>query len=122
MTRSRTDELLTILQQYFNPREEGWLWLATYHDDRADGVVEQFEGHYEDAAATAQGLARMITDSGADFAYLALCRREGRPTEADRAMWRELRRIESATSLTDMVVFNRRQIWSMRAEDAAAAC
>jgi len=40
---------------------------------------------------------------------LALCRREGRPTEADREMWRTLR-----------VVFNRDEAWSMRAEDSSA--
>jgi hypothetical protein len=120
MTTSGTDDLLAILQRFFNPREEGWLWLATYVDGRDGGVVNQIEGAYDDAAESARGLARVINDRRIDRAYVALCRGEGRPTEADRELWRELRRLVSAESLVDMVVFNRREAWSMRAEDAAS--
>jgi len=41
MPMSRTDEFLAILQSCYNPREEGWLWLATYRDDSDQGVVAQ---------------------------------------------------------------------------------
>ena len=125
MSTSRTDELLAILQRCYNPREEGWLWLATFRDDSDQGVVDQFEGQYEDAPATAAVLAKIINEVGADHSYvahsyLALCRREGRPAEMDREMWRDLRRLAEPDLLIDMVVFNRRGSWSMRAEDAAA--
>src|SRR3954452_14076025 len=82
MTTARTDKFLAILQKSFNPREEGWLWLATYLDGREGGVVSQFEGAYEDVARTAAGLGHIIGGCGADRTYLALCRREGRPNEA----------------------------------------
>jgi hypothetical protein len=36
-------------------------------------------------------------------------------------LWRELRRVVAGDRLIDMVVFSRREAWSMRAEDAAAA-
>jgi hypothetical protein len=121
MTTSRTDTLLAILQEYFNPREDGWLWLATYRDDADGGIVNQVDGAYQDPTATAYGLARMSNEGGADRAFLALCRPGGRPYEVDRRLWRELRRLVSADVLIDMVVFDRRGTWSMRAEDAAAA-
>jgi hypothetical protein len=121
MPTARTDELLAVLQSSFSPREEGWLWLAAYVEDREGGVVSQFEGAYEDAAATARGLGEIIHGCGADRAYVALCRHEGRPTEADREMWRDLRGLVSRESLVDMVVFNQRETWSMRVEDASSA-
>lgn len=121
MTTHRTDQLLTILQECFNPREDGWLWLASYVDDQEGGVVAQFEGAYEHPAATGRGLARIVTDSAADRCYVALCRREGRPRESDREMWRLLRDRTDANQLIDMVVFNRETAWSMREEDATAA-
>src|SRR5436305_13709332 len=57
MATSTPDERLAILQQHFNPREEGWLWLAMYADAREGGVVSQIEGEYDDAPATARALA-----------------------------------------------------------------
>jgi hypothetical protein len=120
MSTSRTDELLTILQNCYNPREEGWLWLATYRDDMDQGVVAQVEGHYEDPPATAKGLATIINEASVDHCYLALCRREGRPAEMDREMWRDLRALAEPGRLIDMVVFNHRESWSMRQEDACA--
>lgn len=120
MTTSAADELLDILQTHFSPREEGWLWLALYQEGRDGGVVNQIEGDYMDAVATARGLAHIINGVGADRTFLALCRHEGRPREVDRELWRDLRRLVSGDSLIDMVVFNRREAWSMRAEDAAA--
>ena len=118
---TQSDDLLRILQECFNPREEGWLWLATYSDGVEGGVVGQFEGAYEDVSATAKGLALVINGCGADRAHLSLCRQEGRPTEADRRLWRELRAQVAPERLTDMVVFNGRAIWSMRGEDLGAS-
>src|SRR3954454_8683503 len=117
---SRDDELLSILQKFFNPREEGWLWLASYVGDDPRGVVSQVEGAYEDVEVTGRSLARIINEVGADRYWLALCRREGCPTESDREVWRLVRDLVSADALTDMVVFNRDRAWSMREEDAAA--
>jgi hypothetical protein len=91
MTTSRSDTLLTILQDFFNPREEGWLWLATYRDDEDGGTVEQVEGAYEEPVATAHGIADIVTNSGAHKAYIALCRAEAQPLESDRELWRVLR-------------------------------
>lgn len=121
MTTHRTDQLLTILQEFFNPREEGWLWLATYLEGQDGGVVMQFEGAYEDTVATARGLSLVVADGPADSYYLTLCRREGRPRESDRELWRALRANTEPDRLIDMVVFNRESAWSMRGEDAAAA-
>src|SRR3954453_558786 len=117
---SRDDELLSILQKFFNPREEGWLWLASYVGDDPRGVVSQVEGAYEDVEVTGRSLARIINEVGADRYWLALCRREGCPTESDREVWRLVRDLVSADALTDMVMFNRDRAWSMREEDAAA--
>lgn len=116
MTISGTDDLLPTLQKCFNPREDGWLWLATYVDGREGGVVAQLEGDYEDPAAAASGLAHIIRDCGADRAFLALCRRDAQPTENDRELWRTLSRLVDAERLIDLVVFNRHQARSMRAE------
>jgi hypothetical protein len=121
MTTSRPAKLLGILQRFFNAREEAWIWLAMYDDDREEGVVSVFEGEYEDPARTASGLAYVINELPVDHAYVALCRTEGRPTEADRELWRGLRSQLKDATLVDMVVFNRDAAWSMRAEDAAAA-
>ena len=88
---SRDDELLSILQKFFNPREEGWLWLASYVGDDPRGVVSQVEGAYEDVDVTGRSLARIINEVGADRYWLALCRREGCPTESDRELWRLVR-------------------------------
>jgi hypothetical protein len=121
MAQSRGEALLSILQEYFNPREDGWLWHAVYDDGAEYGVVNQIEGAYEDAIPTARGLAEIINECSAELSFLALCRCDGRPTEEDRELWRELRRLASNQKLTDMVVFNGRDSWSMRAEDNAAA-
>jgi hypothetical protein len=118
---SRTDELLRILQEHFNPREEGWLWIALSMNGAEGGVVNQVEGPYDDAAGAARALAMIVNETGADRAYVALCRQEGRPTERDREMWRRLRAAANADVLVDMVVFNDTDAWSMREEDAAAA-
>jgi hypothetical protein len=88
---TRTDELLRILQQHFNTREEGWIWLALYVDEHEGGIVNQIEGHYEDPPGTARGLATLVNETGAGGAFVALCRSEGRPTEGDRELWRSLR-------------------------------
>src|SRR3954453_15612618 len=117
---SRDDELLSILQKFFNPREEAWLWLASYVVDGPRGVVSQVEGAYEDVEAAGRSLARIINEVGADRFWMALCRREGCPTESDRELWRLVRAPVSAGGLTHMGVFNRRRAWSMREEDAAA--
>jgi hypothetical protein len=77
MTTSRSEVVLDILQEHFNPREEGWLWVALYADDRDGGVVSQIEGEYDEPTATAQALGRIINGVGPDHAYLALCRQEG---------------------------------------------
>jgi hypothetical protein len=121
MTTSPAEELLAILQQHFNPREEGWVWLALYADGREGGLVNQIEGEYDEPAQAARALSRIINEAGADRADLALCRHDGRPREVDRELWRELRRLVARERLLDMAVFNRRHAWSMRAEDAAAA-
>lgn len=120
MTTSRTDDLLAILQDHYNRREEGWLWLATFFEDDEQGVVNQFEGAYSDPIQSAQGLAHVINELGAR-AFLALCRVDGRPREIDRELWRELRSQASPDLLIDMVVFDKDHAWSMRAEDTAAA-
>jgi hypothetical protein len=121
MTTSRNEDLLAILQEQFNPREEGWLWVALFADDRDGGVVSQIEGEYEEPRETAHALGHIINKVGPDHAYLALCRHEGRPREVDRELWRELRSLVAGDRLVDMVVFNEEHAWSMRAEDAAAA-
>lgn len=121
MTSARIDELMSILQRFFNPREEGWLWLAFYEDDRAGGVLNQIEGQYEDPVATARSLAYLINEIGPDHAHVALCRWDGRPTEDDRELWRQLDRQVNTERLLDMIVFNAELRWSMRADDAIAA-
>lgn len=121
MATSNAEELLTILQTHFSPREEGWVWLALYTDDMPGGVVSQIEGEYEDPGVAAHALGRIINEVEPDRAYIALCRAEGRPRESDRELWRDLRVLVDRETLTDMVVFSDREAWSMRAEDAAAA-
>ncbi|MBV9293725.1 MAG: hypothetical protein JO222_14890 [Frankiales bacterium] len=121
MTPPRTEKLLAILQEHFNPREKGWIWLALYADGDDRGVVNQIEGEFGDPLEAAQALARIVNEIRPDHAYVALCRREGRPREVDRELWRELRRRVADERLFDMVVFSDRHAWSMRAEDAAAA-
>lgn len=118
--RTRTDDVLAILQKCFHPREEGWLWLATYLVDAEGGRVSQFEGAYEHPTATAHGVADIVNGCGAERAYLAACRRDGRPTKGDRELWHELRPRVGPELLIDMVVFHRDEARSMRAEDAAA--
>ena len=120
MTTSRTDELLEILQHHFKPQEEGWMWMAFYADDSDGGVVNEITGEYEDPIVAADGLAHIMNEIDPDRVLLALCRSDARPTEADRRLWRRLRGLVDATKLADMVMFNRRAQWSMRAEDAAA--
>lgn len=121
MTTSRIEELRAILQEHFDPREDGWLWVATCATDADGGVVNQREGEYAEPKATAHALGRMINAATPDIAYVALCRRDGRPTESDRELWRELCRLVTRERLIDLVVFNQRQAWSMRADDVAAA-
>ena len=121
MTISGTHDVLPILQECFDPREDGWLWLATYVDGRQGGALAQIEGDYEDPAAVASGLAQIISDCGADRCYLALNRRDAQPTEGDRELWRDLCRLVDAERLIDLVVFNRDQAWSMRAETGTPA-
>jgi hypothetical protein len=120
MAISAADSLLSILQEHFNPREDGWLWIALYEDGHHGGVVQQIDGEYEGAIETGRSLAYIINGCGAPHAFLALCRGDARPTEGDRELWRELRSLLDPRMLTDLVVFNRRKTWSMRAEDAAA--
>ena len=121
MTTKRIDNLLSTLQQFFNPREEGWVWVALERDDLDRGVVSQIEGAYDDPSDAARGLTNVIEASEADRAYVAICRWDGRPTEDDRAVLSELDRTFSADRLIDMVAFNDVQRWSMRADSAAAA-
>jgi len=120
MTSARIDELLGILQQFFNPREEGWLWLAFYADDAPGGVLNQMEGQYEEPVATAESLAYLINEIAPDRASIALCRWDGRPTEDDRELWRRLDRLVSADRLLDMIVFNAGMCWSMRSDDVTS--
>jgi len=120
MTASRTDELLTILQDFYEVREEGWLWLALYDEDSEHGVVQEITGDYGEPISMSNLMAEAINRIEPVRAFLAVCRSDGRPTEADREFWRNIRRLVDASRLTDMVVFNRRTSWSMRAEDAAA--
>jgi hypothetical protein len=120
MANSRIATLLAILQDHFNPREEGWMWVAHFiDDDEESGVVNQIEGEYGEPLSMADGLAGVINGSHTQ-ACLLLCRRSARPTEADRELWRRLRDLVSAELLVDLVVFDRRGTWSMRDEDARA--
>jgi hypothetical protein len=121
MTTSRTGDLLAILQEHFNPAEEGWLWVALYPDDSDGGLLNQIEGDYEEPGPTARALAHILNEVKPDQAFLALCRFDGRPRERDRELWRDLRGLVVGDRLVDLVVFNREQTWSMRDEDAAAA-
>jgi len=121
MTSARIDELLGILQQFFNHREEGWLWLAFYADDAPGGVLNQIEGQYEDPVTIAKSLAYLVNEIAPDRAHLAVCRWDGRPTEDDRELWRQLDRLVPADRLLDMIVFNAELRWSMRADNAVAA-
>lgn len=121
MTNSATADLLSILQDCFNPREDGWLWVAVLPAEGSHGVVQQIEGDYEDPVPTADALAAIISGCGADRAFLALCRRDARPTEGDCILWRRLREAVRGELLIDMVVFNRHRTWSMRADDSAVA-
>lgn len=119
MTTPTIDFLIETLQLHFKPREEGWAWLAL-HDDDHPGVVSEITGEYEGAVETAAALANIITGVGAVHAFLALCRASGRPTEADRRLWRHLREHVASDVLVDMVVFNDSAVWSMRAEDSTS--
>ena len=121
MTDRRIDTLMKILQQHFNPREEGWLWIALYADGRDGGVLNQIEGECTDIPATAHALTTIITGGDPDRVYLALCRWDGRPRESDRELWRMLDAQISSDKLADMIVFNDSQRWSMRADNIAAA-
>jgi hypothetical protein len=116
-----TDPLLAILQDFFNPAEEGWLWLALYDDDAERKIVEQIEGSFDDAAQAAQALGDLINGVPPERAWLAICRSEGRPYESDRELWRRLRAAVTPGKLVDMVAFNARIVWSMREEDVAAS-
>lgn len=113
------ESLLTVLQDHFSRREEGWVWLATFAEGR--GVVNQVEGAFDEPVEAAEALAFIVnglTETLRDLrVHIALCRAEGRPTEADRRMWRELRHRISPDVLIDMVIFNRDRLWSMRDED-----
>jgi hypothetical protein len=120
MTRSRTDDLLEILQEHYNRDEEGWLWMASFFEADEKGILNEFAGAYSDPVQSARGLAHIINALGAQ-AFLALCRVDGRPREIDRELWRELRSQASPDLLVDMVVFDKDHAWSMRAEDTAAA-
>ena len=120
MTNNERRSLLSILQEYFTTREEGWAWLAP-HGDRAGGVVSQIEGAYDDPAVAASAFALILRECDAEDGFLAICRWDGRPTETDRELWRSLRAEVSVEQLSDMVVFNDREAWSMREEDASAA-
>jgi len=121
MTTKRIDDLLDTLQRFFNPSEEGWVWVALERDDVEGGIVSQVEGAYDDPRTAARGLANVIEASEADRAYVAICRWDGRPTEDDRAVWRELARTFSEENLIDMVAFNDLQRWSMRADNVVTA-
>lgn len=121
MTTSRTAELLRTLQQHFDPRDDGSLWVALYVDGDDGGIVNQVAGPYEDAVAAARALAMIVNETGADHAYVALCRPDGRPTDQDRELWRRLREQTSPEVLIDLAVFNATGALSMREEDAAAA-
>jgi hypothetical protein len=96
------------------------VWLALYRGECDKGLVNQIEGAYDDPIISARALGRIINECGADHAYLALCRHEGRPRESDRELWRELRGLVSTDRLIDMVVFGPDESCSMRTEDAAA--
>ncbi|MBV9486592.1 MAG: hypothetical protein JO246_11090 [Frankiaceae bacterium] len=120
MEQPSFENLLGILQDHFNPREEGWLWVATFMDGAEGGVVNQIEGDYGEPIRMADSLAYIINGCGADRAHLALCRRGGRPREVDREFWRRLRDQIDADVLQDMIVFDRRGTWSMRGEDEGA--
>jgi hypothetical protein len=120
MTDKERRSLLSILQEYFHPREEGWVWLAP-HGDRAGGVISQVEGAYDDPDVAASAFVRILRECEAEGGFLAICRWDGRPTESDRELWRMIRAQVPVEQLGDMVVFNDQQTWSMREEDAAAA-
>jgi cob(I)alamin adenosyltransferase len=94
--------------------------MAFFDDGDHGGVVEQIEGSMSHLAGAAERLAFIINGVSSERAYLALCRTAGRPTEADRALWRGLRAVVPAEKLLDLVVFNRRETWSMRGEDMSA--
>jgi hypothetical protein len=121
MTTAPSEKLLAILQDHFTSREDGWIWHATYIDGSEHGVVNQIEGAYDEPIEFAGALSEIINGLDSFRSYLALCRPEGRPTEADRTLWRELRRLANPDALVDLVVFNADDVWSMREEDAAAA-
>jgi hypothetical protein len=115
--------LLPILQSHYNPREQGWLWVAFYDDHQPGGVVEQIDGSITaeaGAAEAAKSLAIVINGATCRRCYLLLCRETGRPAEDDREMWRALRALVDADKLVDLVVFDDRNTWSMRGEDQGA--
>ena len=116
---ARTEHLLGILQDCFKPREEGWLWLALFAEVEG-GVVQQITGEYEGVRETAWFLAEAINRCRPDHAFVAISREDGRPTESDRELWRDLRGRVDPDVLVDLVVFNRDERWSMRGEDAGA--
>jgi hypothetical protein len=113
------EKLLPILQEFYKPRESGWLWVAFYRDGDEAGIVEEITGDYGEPSF-AEPLAELINGVTPDRAWLALCRPDGRPHESDREFWRRLRELVDAHRLVDMVIFNRQSIWSMRDEDSAA--
>jgi hypothetical protein len=114
------EKLLPILQDCYKPRESGWLWVAFYREGDENGIVEEITGEYGDPDLMSAALAEIINGVTPDRAWLALCRPDGCPREADRAFWRRLRDLVEAERLVDMVIFNRQSVWSMREEDSAA--
>ncbi|MDQ1688937.1 MAG: hypothetical protein QOK42_1912 [Frankiaceae bacterium] len=113
-------DLLAILQEHYKPREEGWLWVALLRDGEEGGVLLEIARDGTDLRQLVPQLVQIVGECGVERCLFALCRGEGRPTEADREVWRKLRH-EMADGLLDLVVFNDQRLWSMRREDADAA-
>jgi hypothetical protein len=120
MERNRTSELLGILQQHYNPREEGWMWVAVRPPYAERGALNQVEGEPLDPVTMVRSWSEILSSLGPVEVFIAICRRGGRPHEADRHFWRGMRNRFDGTEtvLIDLVAFNHDEAWSMREEDA----
>jgi hypothetical protein len=121
MSESRRSELVRIHQRFFDPTEDGWLWMALEQPDLDDGgVLNRFEGERLDVASTVDGLVTVLGHFDGLEVFFMVCRRRGQPHEEDRELWRGLRHhLDGSTNaLVDLVVFGADSAYSMRAEDA----
>jgi hypothetical protein len=120
MENMRLTGILEILRDCYKPREHGWMWMLAQPPGADHGVMQEITGERIDNESIVGFVVDLAPRLGDVEMLVAVCRRDGRPTEADRELWRALRDHLDGTDarLIDMVVFNGDGLWSMREEDA----